>query len=79
MLDPQGKKCIFIRYLEHSKGYVFISELANKSITELESKDAILLETDFPYRGETNLYLHLFEVDDANTSTNENLPIKLVE
>lgn len=31
------KKCIFIRYLEHSKGYVFISELEDGSITEIGS------------------------------------------
>ena len=25
-LSPRGKKCIFIRYSEHSKGYMFIGE-----------------------------------------------------
>ena len=34
-LGPRGKKCIFIRYSEHSKGYVFIGEHVDGSITEI--------------------------------------------
>ena len=36
-LGHGGRKCIFIRYNEHSKGYVFISEHEDRIITELES------------------------------------------
>ncbi|KAH0648216.1 hypothetical protein KY285_033464 [Solanum tuberosum] len=36
-LSPKGKKYIFIRYSERSKGYVFIDELEDGSITEIVS------------------------------------------
>lgn len=36
-VGPRGKKCIFIRYSEHLKGYVSISEQADGCITKLES------------------------------------------
>lgn len=51
-LGPKGKKCIFIRYSEHSKGYVFIGELEDGSITEIESRDVTFLENDFPKKGD---------------------------
>ena len=40
-LSPEGKKCIFIRYFERSKGYVFIDQLEDGSITEIVSRDVI--------------------------------------
>ena len=46
-LDLRGKKCIFIRYSEHSKGYMFISKQADGSITELESWDIMFLKNNF--------------------------------
>ena len=36
-LGPSGKNSIFIRYSEHSKGNVFISENESGSVTEFES------------------------------------------
>ena len=36
-LGPRGRKCIFVRYSEHSKGYVLISEDEDGTTTELES------------------------------------------
>ena len=36
-LSPKENKSIFIRYSEHSKGYVFIGELEYVSTTEIES------------------------------------------
>ena len=36
-LGHRGRKCNFIRYSEHSKGYVFIGEHEDRIITELES------------------------------------------
>jgi len=36
-LGPRGKKCIFIGYSKQSKGYIFIGENEDGSITELES------------------------------------------
>ena len=50
-LGSRGKKCIFIRYFEHSKGYVFIGENEDESLTEIESRDAVFIEKDFPSRG----------------------------
>ena len=50
-LGPRGKKCIFIRYSEHSKGYVLIGEQSDGNITEIESRDVTFSESDFPQRG----------------------------
>ena len=47
-LSPRGKKCIFIRYSEYSKGYVFLGEDINGSVTKIESRDVIFLKEDFP-------------------------------
>ena len=46
-LGPKGKKSIFIRYSEHSKGHVFIGENESGSVTEFESQDATFLENLF--------------------------------
>ena len=46
-VGPRGKKCIFIRYLEYSKGYVFLGEEINGSVTEIESRCVVFLEDDF--------------------------------
>ena len=35
-LDPRGKKCIFIRYPEYSKEYVFIGEHLDGEVIEIE-------------------------------------------
>ena len=51
-LGPRGKKCIFIRHSEHSKGYVLIGEQSDESITKIKSRDVIFLESDFPQREE---------------------------
>ena len=32
-LGPKGKKCIFIRYSKSSKGYIFLGEDINRSVT----------------------------------------------
>ena len=47
-LGPNGKKCIFIRYSESYKGYTFLGEDINGSVTEIESRDVVFLEEDFP-------------------------------
>ena len=36
-LGPKGKKCIFIRYSESFKGYIFLREDINGSVTKIES------------------------------------------
>ena len=35
-LGPWGKKCIFIRYSEFSKGYVFLGEDMTRRVIEIE-------------------------------------------
>ena len=61
-----GKKSIFIRYSEHSKGHVFIGENESGSITEFESRDATFYENEFPKKGDVNQDLNLFEMKDQN-------------
>ena len=51
-LGPRGKKCIFIRYSNTSKGYVFVGEDLSGSVTEFEARDATFLENEFPTRTE---------------------------
>ena len=63
-LGAQGKKCIFIRYSEHSKGYVFIGEHNSGSLTEFESRDVTFLENDFPQQGDINKDLSFYETMD---------------
>ena len=65
-LGPRGKKCIFIRYSEHSKGYVLIGEQPGGSVTELESRDVI--ESEFPNKGEVEKNLTLYEIMDQEGS-----------
>jgi hypothetical protein len=48
-LGPRDKNSIFIRYSEHSKGYVFIDE---QFVTKFESRDVIFLENEFPRKDE---------------------------
>lgn len=66
-LDLRGKECIFIRYLEHSKGYVFIAEQVNGSIFELTSWIAIFLENNFLERGDRTSDLYIFEIEEFDT------------
>ena len=51
-LGLKGKKCIFIRYSELSKWYMFLGEQSNGSVTKFESRDTIFLESKFPSKGE---------------------------
>lgn len=49
-LDSRGRKGIFIRYPEHSKGYVMICEQPDGVMTEIESRDVEFIENEFPSR-----------------------------
>ena len=51
-LGPREKKCIFIRYSKLSKVFVFVGEEANGRVTEFKSRDVVVLEDDYPMRGE---------------------------
>ena len=74
-LGPRGKKCIFIRYSEHSKGYVLIGEQLDGSVTELESRDVDFIESEFPNIGEVEKNLTLYEMMDQEVGA----PSRLVE
>ena len=65
-LGHRGRKCIFIRYSEHCKGYVFIGEHEDETVTELESWDVTFLEDDFPRTGQIDRDLHLYEMMDRD-------------
>ena len=65
-LDPRGKKCIFIRYSELSKGFVFVGEEADRRMTEIESRDVVFLEEDYPTRGEIEKDFQFYEMEDPN-------------
>jgi len=53
-----------MRYSEYSKGYVFIIEQENWSMTEFESRDITFLEDEFPKNGEIWEDCSLFETSD---------------
>ena len=74
-LKPRGKKCIFIRYSKHSKGYVLIGEQPNGSMTELESRDVDFIESEFLNIGEVENNLTLYEMMDQEGGT----PSRLVK
>ena len=63
-LGLKGKKSIFIRYSEHSKGHIFISESENGSVTEFESWDVTFLENEFLRKCDIDQDLSLFEMED---------------
>ena len=73
-LGPRGKKCIFIRYSENSKGYVFIGEDSDGRMTEIESRDVTFLENHFPTWDDVDKDRHLFELDDNDvTGTSQHM------
>ena len=70
-LGPRGKKCIFVRYFEHSKGYVFIGEQLDGTISKIESRDAEFLEMDFPSRGDVSKDKDFYEMEEENGAPNQ--------
>ena len=65
---PKGKKCIFIRYSNSSKGYIFLGEDINGSVIEIESRDVVFLEKDFLGRGEMDRDTHFYEMEDLEVN-----------
>ena len=65
-LGPREKKCIFIRYSELSKGFVFVGEEADGRMTEIESRDVVFLEEDYPTRGEIEKDFQFYEMEDLD-------------
>ncbi|XP_071704835.1 uncharacterized protein [Rutidosis leptorrhynchoides] len=70
---PRGKKCVFIRYSEQSKGYVFLGEHESGSITEFESRDVTFLENEFPKQGDLDKDWSLFETTELPHLSGRNL------
>jgi len=73
-LGPKGKKCVFLRYCEHSKGYVFADLEEGSKRAEFDSRDAIFLENEFPRKENVNTGVSFYEmsesqVDNHNVST----------
>ena len=77
-LGPKGKKCIFIRYLELSKKYVFVGEDMIGRVAKIESRDVIFLEEDFPKRGEINEDFRLYEMEDSRQVRAQDILIQLL-
>ena len=65
-LGHRGRKCILIRYSEHSKGSVLIGEHEDGIVTELKSRDVMFLEGNFPRMDEIDRDLHLYEIMNPN-------------
>lgn len=59
----------FLKYSEHSKGYLFLGERDKRSVTEFEFHDATFLENIFSKLGDIRQYLFLFETHDQEIST----------
>lgn len=66
---------LFIRYSEHSKGYVLIGEQTDGRVTKIESRDVDFIEDEFPTRGEVERNLEFYETMDREKSA----PSRLVE
>ena len=71
-LGPKGKKCIFIRYSELFKRFVFVDEKADGRVTKFESRDVVFLEKDYPTRCEIDKDLQLYEMKDLDYGTPSN-------
>ena len=66
-LGPRGKKNIFVRYPEVSKGHVFIGEQKNSTVTEFESRDVIFIENELPKLGDVGQDYTLYEIQEMDT------------
>jgi len=63
---------IFIRYPEHSKGYVMLGEHPNGGMMEVDSRNIDFLEDEFPSIGEIKQDLQLYELQlDTELSLGE--------
>jgi hypothetical protein len=72
-LSPRGKKCIFIKYSETSKGHIFIGEDLDGTVTEFKSRDSTFLENEFPSNRDVSTDERLFEAvsQDDNAIASE--------
>ena len=61
-LGPRATKMVFIRYPEHSKGFVLYGEHPNGGMTEVDSRNVEFLQDEFPSNGEINQDTTLYEL-----------------
>ena len=66
-LGLRGKKSIFVIYPKVSKGYVFIGEQKNGTVTEFESRDVVFIENKFSKLGDVGQDFTLYETQEINT------------
>lgn len=63
-LGQWENKCIFVRYSEHSKCYVFIGENNDGTISKKNSRDITFIENEFPKRGKIEGNIQLYELNN---------------
>lgn len=68
-LGPREKKCIFIRYIDHFKGYVVIDEQYDGTVYEILLQDVNFIENEFLIRSEVDRILKLQEAVDQEEVT----------
>jgi len=61
-LGPRATKMAFIRYSEHSKGYVMYGEQPDGGMKEVDSRNVDFLEDEFPSIGEAKRDSQLYEL-----------------
>lgn len=70
-LGPRATKMVFIRYPDHSKGYVMYGEHPNGGMTEVDSRNVNFLEDEFPSIGEIKKDLELYELQQPSLGEGE--------
>ena len=66
-LGPRGKKSIFVRYPEVSKGYIFIGEHENGTVTKFESQDVVFIKNEFSKLGDVGQDFTLYKTQEMDT------------
>ena len=61
-LGPRTTKMVFIRYLEHSKGYVMFGEHPDSGMMKIDSRNVEFLEDEFPSISEIKNNLALYKL-----------------
>ena len=74
-LGAKSKNCIFIRYSELFKGYVFIGEYESGIVIELESWDVNFIENEFPSIGEIDEDFQIYELEYPNKVITSNVGV----
>ena len=73
-LGPRATKMVFIRYFEHSKGYIMYGEHPDGDMKEIVSRNVDFLEDEFPSIGEIKKDSLLYELQqDLSLGEGEDL------